>query len=84
MTRATITFPDDLKAQLDAYQAEQKTPPSLSTLVQVALQDYLANEALRKRGYTLAKGPLQIIAVEGPGEKDVSEQHDAYLADIKP
>jgi len=80
MTRVTVTFPDDLKAQLDAYLAQQKTPLSLSALVQVALCDYLKNEALRKRGYRPAKGSLNIIPVAGPDEQDVSINHDAYLA----
>jgi metal-responsive CopG/Arc/MetJ family transcriptional regulator len=41
MKRATITFPDELEQKLNAYLKGQRTPPSLSTVVQVALDEYL-------------------------------------------
>jgi len=41
MKRATITLSDELEAELDAYLARQDAPPSLTAIVQAALQRYL-------------------------------------------
>ena len=80
MKRATITIPDDLEAELEAYLAQQKAPPSLTTVVQAALREYLRDQALSVRGYRPAKGPLRITPAEG-NAADVSAEHDRYLAE---
>lgn len=42
MRRATVTIPDDLAVQLDAFSSTQPASPSLTTLVQAALRSFLA------------------------------------------
>ncbi len=41
MRRATITIPDDLEADLDAYLADQDAKPSLAAVTQSALRQFL-------------------------------------------
>lgn len=82
MKRATITIPDDLEYKLEAYLEGKDAPPSFTTLVQVALRDYLRNEALRERGYKPATAPFNPQPLEEKddrGEPDVSIDHDAYF-----
>lgn len=64
MKRATITFPDALEKKLEAYLAEQRTPPSLSTVVQVALEEYLENQKWAKYEVRLASGPLELTVAD--------------------
>jgi predicted nucleotidyltransferase len=42
MRRATVTIPDDLARQVDAFSSRQPASPSLTTLVQAALRRFLA------------------------------------------
>jgi predicted nucleotidyltransferase len=42
MRRATVTIPDDLALQVDAFSSKQPAAPSLTTLVQAALRRFLA------------------------------------------
>jgi metal-responsive CopG/Arc/MetJ family transcriptional regulator len=81
MKRATITIPDDLERALDGYFAQQKAPPSLTTVVQAALREYLLEEELRSRGFKPATGPLRITPAEGGEATDVSTEHDRYFVD---
>lgn len=85
MKRATITFPDALEKKLEAYLAEQRTPPSLSTVVQVALEEYLENQKWLAREMRLPTGPLELtVADEGDfiGEVDnVSRNLEHDLAE---
>ena len=82
MKRATITFPDELEAKLERYLNAQATPPTLSKLVQVALDDYLKNEEWTKRQVRLPRGPFRMTpAALGSGERDISVNHDKHLAD---
>lgn len=46
MRRASVTIPDELERALEEYRADQDIPPALAAIVQVALQEYLAD-----RGY---------------------------------
>lgn len=81
MKRATITFPDALEKKLNAYLSQQRTPPSLSTLVQVALEDYLERQrwlALEPRSPTAA---LELPISDAEVEADVSARPDDYLAE---
>jgi hypothetical protein len=77
MKRATVTIPDDLAKAVEKYAQTQEVRPPLTTIVQVALREYL-----RERGYLRAPGRLRINpARRGSGKRDVSEAHDRYLAD---
>ena len=79
MKRATITFPDDLETKLNAYLAEQKTPPSLNTVVQTALEAFLEAEkwaALELR--TPTRPDLELPVSDAEVEPDVSINHDSY------
>ncbi|HKT88318.1 MAG TPA: hypothetical protein VJQ59_07775 [Candidatus Sulfotelmatobacter sp.] len=78
MKRATMTFPDDLAEAVDRYVQEQEVPPALTTVVQAALREYL-----RERGYLRRHKPLKIAPKGSSGRRDVSQNHDAYLAGIK-
>lgn len=79
MKRATITIPDELEAELDAYLAEQEPRPSLTGVTQTALRAYLDDYKWKQRGYRLPKYCLQIaVAKKGSGRKNISENHDKY------
>lgn len=82
MKRITVTLPDDLERELDSYLAAQGAPPSLTTLTQTALRDYLLVSKLRQRGYRPAQKPFDmrpLVEHDERGEADVSVNHDAYL-----
>ena len=82
MKRATITFPDTLEHKLNAYLAQQRTPPSLSAVVQVALDEYLENQKWAEYEVHPASGPLSLtVSEESSGESDVSINHDKYLSE---
>ena len=78
MKRATMTLPDDLAEAVANYQQAQEASPSLTTVVQAALREYL-----RERGFLRKYRALKIEAVGRSGRRDVSEEHDAYLAGLK-
>lgn len=42
MRRATVTIPEDLARQVDAFSSSQPASPSFTTLVQAALRRFLA------------------------------------------
>ncbi len=69
MRRITVTLPDDLEQDLEHYLTSQRTPPSLTTLMQTALRGYLQADKLRQREYRPAKLPFNM----GP----IIEQDDA-------
>jgi hypothetical protein len=79
MKRATMTLPDDLAEAVDSYRQAQEAPPALTTVVQMALREYL-----RERGFLRPYRPLKITpAPRGSGRKDISENHDLYFAGLK-
>jgi len=78
MKRATMTLPDDLAEAVASYQEAQEASPSLTTVVQAALREYL-----RARGFLRKYRPLKIEPVGHSGRSDISEEHDAYLAGLK-
>lgn len=89
MRRATITIPDDLEADLDAFMRRQDPAPSLTRLVQSALRRLLA-EKQREQALSLRmdhsaptpRGPVRFtVAEHGSGETDVSIDHDRHFAD---
>jgi hypothetical protein len=74
-----MTFPDDLAKAMDDYLQSQDAPPSLTTVMQAALREYL-----RERGFLREFRPLKITpAKKGSGRSDVSQNHDLYLTGIK-
>jgi hypothetical protein len=76
MKRATVTLPDSLVANLDAWIHSQSAPPSFTVVVQAALAEYLA-----RRGAGWPARPLHITPAEnGSGLSDVSLRHDEYFA----
>jgi len=80
MKRATITIPDDLERELDAYLAEQDAPPSITSVVQAALRVYLEERKWKARGYHPATNDLNIpIAQTRSGRRDISVDHDKCL-----
>jgi hypothetical protein len=78
MKRATMTLPDDLAEAVDSYRQSQEAPPSLTTVVQTALREYL-----RQRGFLGTRRPFKITPVGRSGRSDISREHDAYLAGTK-
>jgi hypothetical protein len=78
LKRATVTLPDDLAEAVESYRQSQEAPPSLTTVVQTALRDYL-----RQRGFLTSRRPLRITPVGRSGRSDISREHDAYLAGTK-
>lgn len=77
MKRATMTLPEDLAEAVQNYQKAHEAPPSLTTVVQAALRQYLT-----ERGFLRVRRTLEISpAARGSGRRDISEEHDRYLAD---
>ena len=76
MRRATVTISDEIEANLAAYIRQQEVAPPLTAIVQAALQEFLS-----RRGFTPGVRKLRITpAKKGSGAKDVSLDHDRYLA----
>jgi len=76
MRRATVTIPDEIEANLDAYIRQQEVSPPLTAIMQAALQEFLT-----RRGFIPGARKLRITpAKKGSGAKDVSVDHDRYLA----
>jgi hypothetical protein len=78
MKRATMTLPDDLAEAMENYLQAQETPPALTTVVQAALRQYLG-----ERGFLRTHKPLKITPRGNSGRRDVSVNHDLYLAGLK-
>jgi len=78
MKRATMTLPDDLAEAVDSYRQSQEAPPSLTTVVQTALREYLG-----QRGFLANRRRFKITPVGRSGRSDISREHDAYLAGTK-
>ena len=66
MRRASITIPDGLESALEKYRGDLEAPPSLASVVQAALWEYLEG-----RGYPVEAGEVfedeqEIIPATGP------------------
>ncbi len=86
MKRITVTLPDELEQRLDTYRKAQLVTPSLTKVVQKALESFLDNwtrQELEKRGYEpLSRWPVNFPVFEkGSGKRDISINHDKYLAE---
>jgi hypothetical protein len=76
MRRATVTLADDLHTALQLYLRDQ-AHPTVSGVMQAALRQFL-----EKRGYLHSRKSLHITpAKRGSGLRDVSLNHDRYLAE---
>lgn len=68
MRRASITIPDGLESALEKYRGDLEAPPSLASVVQAALGEYLEG-----RGYPVEAGEVledeEIIPASGPKPK---------------
>lgn len=53
MRRATITLPDRLDDEVERFRARQPARPSLTSVVEAALEDYLAGPAAADAGAEL-------------------------------
>ena len=81
MRRATITIPDDLEKDLQAWLDTQPAPPSLAKVMQAALKSFLTEKKLEALEYRPARYAFWITPAEhGSGYSDVSINHDAHLA----
>lgn len=77
MKRATVTIPDDLADAVQSYVRDQEAPPPLTAIVQAALRQYLS-----LRGYLRPVTPFKLTpARHGSGHRDISQEHDRYLAE---
>jgi hypothetical protein len=82
MKRATITIPDDLESEMGSYMKAQDAPPSLNGIVEAALRRFLEEKRLESRQYRPPRRPFSITPAEkGSGRRDVSAEHDRYLAE---
>jgi metal-responsive CopG/Arc/MetJ family transcriptional regulator len=79
MKRVTMTIPDDLADALESFVHSQEARPTLTTVVQAALRQYLG-----ERGFLRARQNFEIRAsVRGSGASNVSKEHDRYLVQGK-
>lgn len=79
MKRASMTLPDDLAEAVKNYVQSHEAPPSLTTVVQAALRQYLG-----ERGFLKASQALQITpSGRGSGRTEVSREHDQYLSGLR-
>jgi hypothetical protein len=76
MKRATITLPEELAKAVDGYVKAQEAPPSLTSVVQAALREYLAG-----RGFLYEPRHLRIRVAAKGAERDLSINHDKYFAE---
>ena len=79
MKRASVTFTDEVENKVQDYLERQSAPPSLSSLVNTALADYLGRQKWAERGHRAAEGELELPVSDSEVEPDVSLNHDAYL-----
>jgi len=73
-----MTFPGDLAKAVDEYRQAQETPPTLTTIMQTALREFL-----RERGFLRTYRPLKLTPLGNSGRSDVSVNHDLYLTGVR-
>ena len=86
MKRIAITLSNELEQRLDAYRKAQSVPPSLTKVVQTALESFLEDwtrRELEKRDYEPpSRWPVAFpVDEKGSGKEDISINHDKYLAE---
>jgi hypothetical protein len=81
MKRATITIPDDLEQQLNAWLQAQEARPSLTAVVQTALKRFLEAQQLEAMQYAPPSRPFSVTTARvGSGATDISTEHDRHIA----
>lgn len=79
MRRATVTIEPEIDKALQEYLRRQEVPPTLTTVMQVALKEFLT-----RRGFSAPTSALNITpARRGSRASDVSLRHDEYLAGVR-
>ena len=77
MRRISFTIPDELDRKLQAHLKEKDSPPNFSALVRIALSEFLRNEHLRERGYSIH----ELQGILPPPDKVLTlEQMDEIIA----
>lgn len=82
MKRAMITIPDELRDALEQYARRQEEPPELSSVVQMALREFLERREGLEERESLIAGFTILEERDDLGESDVSVNHDKYLAEV--
>ncbi|MEX2540962.1 MAG: hypothetical protein WD314_04110 [Trueperaceae bacterium] len=68
--------------ELDAYIERQEAGPSVTSVTQSALREFLAVQRLKELEHRPAPGPIKITPAEpGSGRYDIGIDHDRYLAE---
>ena len=81
MKRATITIPDDLEQELNAYLERQEMPTPLTSLIQTALRAFLKEQKWKERDYRAPQTKLDVpISKSGSGLGNISVDHDEFLS----
>ncbi|MGI8826559.1 MAG: hypothetical protein ACR2JC_13095 [Chloroflexota bacterium] len=76
MKRSTMSMPGELEQALNAYVGDHEAPPAVTSVVEAALRQFLA-----ERGYLRPSRPFSIHPAErGSGMRDISIEPDRYLA----
>lgn len=80
MQRVTITMPDDLMVEIDAYRQREGSSDQLELVVEDVLRRFLMkSDKWGGREYRPPSGPLRIRPAEvGSGKRDISIEHDRY------
>lgn len=66
MRRASITIPDGLETALEKYRKDLEVPPSLASVVQAALGEYLEGRGYRVEAGAVLEEGEEIIPASGP------------------
>ncbi|MEM6428376.1 MAG: hypothetical protein AAF708_03980 [Deinococcota bacterium] len=80
LKRATITLLDDLETRLNAFIAKQPVPPSLSAVVQTALEAFLDSQMWAAYEPSIPVKAFKITPFVGDLDGDTSINHDEYPA----
>ncbi|CAN5502827.1 hypothetical protein BH24CHL1_BH24CHL1_07010 [soil metagenome] len=83
MQRVTITIPDDLMVEIDAFRRREGTSHPLESVVEDALRRFFAHsDKWGGREYRPPSGPLLIRPGEvGSGKGDISIEHDRHSSE---
>ena len=69
MRRASITIPYGLESALERYRGDLEVSPSLASVVQAALEEYLEERGYPVESGGVLEGEQEIIPAEGPKPK---------------
>jgi hypothetical protein len=64
MKRATVTIPDDLESEVEAYIWDLEVPPALTAVMETALREYsLRGDSLQKASRKLLSCHLRVASL---------------------